>query len=336
MIEWLKLPKTKRGEILNRVAELTGLPIQAIEKDWWVTLTLHAIFSLPYSGSIVFKGGTSLSKAWGLIERFSEDIDLTLDKEYLGFKGDISISQIKKLRKVSCSFFGNDFLNDLQKHLFEIGLTKKEFTLKSQDITDSDKDPLILELTYNSIIEKSAYLSDKVLIEIGSRSLIEPCDKRDIQSIIGEKISEQSFSGKPFKVLTVSPKRTFLEKAFLLHEEFSKPKDQIRNSRMSRHLYDLERLMDSEYGKEALLDVSLYKTIVTHRAKYTPIRGINYSNHNPDKINFVPPKELISEWFKDYKTMQNNMIYGESLSFEQLLDRMNELKNRFSQINLGL
>ena len=78
---WLTLSKERRIEILNQATEFTGLPSAAIEKDWWVTLALNASFSLPYSKNIVFKGGTSLSKGWNLIERFSEDIDLAIDRK---------------------------------------------------------------------------------------------------------------------------------------------------------------------------------------------------------------------------------------------------------------
>jgi len=101
---WLTLSKDRRIKILNQTTELTGLPAVAIEKDWWVTLVLNAVFSLPYSENIVFKGGTSLSKGWGLIERFSEDIDLAIDRKFFGYEGDISKTQIKKLRKKSCEF----------------------------------------------------------------------------------------------------------------------------------------------------------------------------------------------------------------------------------------
>ena len=106
---WLTLSKERRMELLNQATELTGLPEIAIEKDWWVTLALKASFDLKYSPSIVFKGGTSLSKGWNLIERFSEDIDLAIDKKLFGFDDDISKSQIKNLRKKSCEFISTNF-----------------------------------------------------------------------------------------------------------------------------------------------------------------------------------------------------------------------------------
>src|SRR5688572_10545766 len=101
---WLNISKERRTEILNQVSNRTGLPSIAIEKDWWVTLALKASFALDYSNQIIFKGGTSLSKGWNLIDRFSEDIDLAIDRKFFGFDGDINKSQIGRLRKRSCEF----------------------------------------------------------------------------------------------------------------------------------------------------------------------------------------------------------------------------------------
>lgn len=118
---WLTLSKERRIEILNQATELTGLPAIAIEKDWWVTLCLNASFSLPYSEHIVFKGGTSLSKGWDLIEHFSEDINLAIDRKFFGFEGGISKTQIRKLRKHSCEFISTEFLNGLTQTLTDWG-----------------------------------------------------------------------------------------------------------------------------------------------------------------------------------------------------------------------
>lgn len=140
---WLTLSKEKRIEILNQVTELTGLPSVAIEKDWWVSLCLKASFSLPYSESIVFKGGTSLSKGWALIDRFSEDIDLAIDRKFFGFEGDISKTQIRNLRKQSCEFISIEFLKGLTQTLTKWGAIA-ECELFAQEIKDSDKDPQVI------------------------------------------------------------------------------------------------------------------------------------------------------------------------------------------------
>lgn len=140
---WLTQSKERRIEILNQATELTGLPAIAIEKDWWVTLCLNASFLLPYSNQIVFKGGTSLSKGWDLIERFSEDIDLAIDRKFFGFEGDISKTQIRKLRKQSCEFISTEFLKDLTQTLTNWAAIA-ECELFAQPVNDSDKDPQVI------------------------------------------------------------------------------------------------------------------------------------------------------------------------------------------------
>lgn len=332
MVEWLILDAKRQKEILNQVSHKVGLPASVIEKDWWVTFTLRAVFSSPLGKNLVFKGGTSLSKSWNLIERFSEDIDLGLDREVLGFTGDLSKSQIQKLRKTASKFISTEFKDLIGKALEEIGVDKDKFKLSVKEGGDPDRDPQILILEYPTVLEKNAYIPDRVIVEAGARGLREPSSQREVQSIIGVTFPDQPYSDKPFSIETVDPKRTFLEKAFLLHEEFKKKIEDIKHDRLSRHLYDLERLMDTEHGKAALEDGTLYHSIVEHRKKFTPIRGISYEDHHPTRINFIPPNEVIELWEKDYKAMREHMIYGESKDFAGLIQRMKELIERFRHV----
>ena len=151
--EWLKLSKERKIDILNLVSNRTGLPPIAVEKDWWVTLTLYCSFRQDYSKQIVFKGGTSLSKGWDLIERFSEDIDLAIDRKYFGFEGDISINQIKKLRKNSCDFISNTFTSDLTNSFHNFKVTD-ECDVRAIVTEESDRDPQVIEIDYNSVLGK--------------------------------------------------------------------------------------------------------------------------------------------------------------------------------------
>ena len=328
---WLTLSKERRIEILNQATELTGLPAVAIEKDWWVTLALNASFSLKYSNDIVFKGGTSLSKGWNLIERFSEDIDLAIDRKYFGFDGDISKTQIKNLRKQSCEFISTSFLADLTKILTEWKAID-ECKLIAQPVKDSDKDPQVIEIQYNSVIDTSEYLPQRVLIEVSSRSLMEPIEERQINSILSENFPQQNFATFPFAIPTVLPQRTFLEKVFLLHEEFSQETEKIRIDRLSRHLYDLEKLMDTEHGIEALKNIDLYNNIIAHREKFNPLRGLDYVNHIPSKISILPPQVVVKGYERDYEAMTSFMIYGEPLKFDHLMKRILELQTRINSI----
>ncbi len=326
---WLTLPLERRIDILNQATEFTGLPVVAIEKDWWVTLALNACFSLPYSEHIIFKGGTSLSKAWNLIERFSEDIDLALDRKYLGFEGDISKTQIRKLRTKSCEFISTVFVEDFKKVFTEWNVINK-CSIIAQEVKDHDKDPQIIEIHYQSVLDTERYLPQKVLIGVSSRSLTEPTEKREINSIFSSLFPGLNFADKPFSISTVLPQRTFLEKVFLLHEEFSQAPEKIRTNRLTRHLYDLEKLMDTEHGIEALKSTTLYNNIVAHREKFNAIRGINYSNHTPDKISIVPPDSIIEQWREDYQAMTRNMFYGNFLTFDELINRITELQKRIN------
>lgn len=326
---WLTLLQERRIDILNQATEFTGLPVVAIEKDWWVTLALKACFSLPYSEHLVFKGGTSLSKAWNLIERFSEDIDLALDRKFLGFEGDISRTQIRKLRTESCKFISTVFVEDLKK-VFAQWNALNQCSIVAQAVEHSDKDPQIIEIHYHSVLDTERYLPQKVLIEIGSRSLIEPTEKREIISIVGSFFNNFNFADKPFSIATVLPQRTFLEKIFLLHEEFLQAPDRIRTNRLTRHLYDLEKLMDTEHGIEALKNTTLYNNIVAHREKFNTIRGIDYANHTPDKIRIIPPDNILKNWEEDYQSMIQNMFYGYFLNFDELINRITELQKRIN------
>lgn len=327
---WDEIKSGDKKAIFMQAGEKMGLPAAAIEKDWWIVRTLEIVYTTEISSHTVFKGGTSLSKAWGLINRFSEDIDLALDRKYLGFDKEMTPSQVKRLREKSFKFISEKYIHSLQKAFHDVGYA--EIKLKTGKITSDDQDPLTLEVYYDSVTDNLGYISPKVLIEIGSRSLIEPNTPKKICSFVGEIFSDRPFADKPIIIPAVNPERTFLEKIFLLHEEFQKPKEKIKVDRLSRHLYDIEKMMDTEYAEKGLGDSKLYKHIVEHRQTITPIRGIDYSNHVPTKINFIPPDEVLKEWEKDYKQMKESMIHSDSISFEKLLQRLAELKKRVNSL----
>ncbi|HUX56446.1 MAG TPA: nucleotidyl transferase AbiEii/AbiGii toxin family protein [Bacteroidales bacterium] len=266
-------------------------------------------------------------------DNYSEDIDLALDKKFLGFNNDLSKSQIAKLRRYSLKYISEKYLPQLKKAFHDNGFDDIEFQLV--DVKSNDEDPVKIGLTYQSVTEPSEYLPSRVLIEIGSRSLIEPFTNCQFSSFVGEQFSERSFADKRINIPTVIPERTFLEKIFLLHEEFQQPQEKVRTERKSRHLYDLEKLMDTEYASNAIENKELYRHIVEHRKYMTPIRGIDYSNHSPEKINPLPPGGLIDVWEKDYELMQQSMIYRDSLPFDKLIERISELKSRINNINYG-
>ena len=214
--EWLVLPDETKRNIFNEISQKTGLPTFAVEKDWWVVKTLDVIFGSDISEHTVFKGGTSLSKAWGLIDRFSEDIDLALDRKFLGFNNEMNISQVRKLRRKSFTYISEDYFPSLKKAFHDYGLSDVELILSKP--TASDQDPLIIEIHYPSLIETSAYIQSRVLVEIGCRSLKEPFTIKIFSTLIGEYYPDKTFADPNISIPTVHPERTFLEKIFLIHE----------------------------------------------------------------------------------------------------------------------
>ncbi len=331
MEEWFKLSEKDRKIIVDQVSSKKGLLPVAIEKDLWVMIALRAIFSTELKDYLVFKGGTSLSKAWSIIERFSEDIDLAIDRSFFGFEGDLSRTQVKKLRKASCKYISEKFEEQLNEALTKQGV--KEFEIGITEFEESDTDPLAIELRYKSLVEKQEYLHPRILIEISSRSLIEPYELRELKSLIGMVYPDQKFSGNKIEIPTVLPSRTLLEKMFLLHEEFQKPKDRkIRSARMTRHLYDISKLMETTHLDQALGDKDLYATIVDHRSKLTKISWVDYSKHNYGTLKFVPPENIMEEYKRDYSAMEESMFYGKTEPFEDLIDKLNQLNKRINKI----
>ncbi len=332
--EWLKLPSETRLNIFTEVAGRMGLPASAIEKDWWAIRTLALVFQTEIGPHTVFKGGTSLSKAWNLIDRFSEDIDLALDRKFLGFDKpdkEMNGSQVRKLRKTSCEYIAENFLQLLQQTFSDTGFT--DVQLRLIPIQSADEDPVKIEVAYPVLTESVTYINPPVVIEIGSRSEKQPYSEKQFSSFVGEHFRGRDFADTEIKIPVVNPELTFLEKIFLLHEEFQQPQKKVKVDRQSRHLYDLEKLMDTEFGIKGLADKNLYQHIVEHRRTITPLRGIDYANHAPEKINPIPPDNMITAWKKDYEQMQQNMIYRDSLSFDKLMERIAELKNRINKIS---
>lgn len=328
--QWLALPGDTKLNVYTATGRRMGLPAVAIEKDWWVVHTLSLIFSMKCAPFLIFKGGTSLSKGWNLIQRFSEDIDLALDREYLGFTGDLKRADIRRLRRKSFEYLTTTFLEELKEKFTAAGFT--DVNIKYKEVINHDQDPIIIEIYYPKLTETDTYLKPGVLVELGSRSLTEPNTERTFATMVAENYTSQPFADKPISIPIVNPERTFLEKIFLLHEEFQKQGERIRVDRLSRHLYDIEKLSQTGFSKIALENGELYNTIIAHRSKFSPISGVDFASHRPATIVFIPPAHLLPDWETDYKQMQENMIYGETLSFKALIKSLSELQTRINGI----
>jgi hypothetical protein len=332
-MNYFSLNKEQKLAIIEELHDKRGLLQVVIEKDEWVTAVLRALFALPYAEHLSFKGGTSLSKCWKVIERFSEDVDVAINREFLGFTGTLSKTQISdKLRRSACSFVREKLQFDLTKQLEINGINPKDFSVKVNITPISTTDPEKIFIEFKSLFSDSLYINPMVILEISGRSMSEPVENAPIQSLLDEAFLGAPFVEKPFFVQAVVPQRTFLEKIMLLHEEFAKPTELLRAERISRHLYDIERMLDTPIANKALNDNDLYKLIVAHRRIFIGLKEFDYDTLLPGKINIVPPDNVISQWENDYKTMQKSMIYGASLPFNELIDKLKGLNKQINKI----
>lgn len=331
-IDFYKINAAEKAAIFTEIATQKGMKPFAVEKDWWVSRTLEIIFQMPIAQHLVFKGGTSLSKAWKLINRFSEDIDLAIDKEFFGFSGELSKNQRDKLRKTAGAYTTGTFFEELKQAFEAKGFTELRFEVI--EAKDSDQDPRVLEIYYPYVIKRDTdYLLPRVQIEVSCRSLREPFTNQTFGSLVDEFYAGKDFAEPLFKVPTVNAERTFLEKLFLLHEEFHRPADKMRVDRLSRHLYDVYHLTKAGVADKAINDKELYETIVAHRYKFSRVGEVDYNLHNPTTLNPIPPDELMGEWEADYAKMKEDMIYEENKpSFENLIDNLNELRNQLQTV----
>lgn len=345
MSKWIDFSLDERRAMIQTVSELRQIDEAAAEKDWWVTAVLYALFHTSVSEYLLFKGGTSLSKGWDIINRFSEDIDLALSRDFflnvkhLPCAKCTSNTQIHNLREKGQDFLFSEFKEELAAQLAELGLevdvrTDNDVASDNGGRNDvpHDKDPSVLYVQYPSLYgSRTAYATPTVKVEISVLSMSEPYEMRRITSLIEQTFKNEDVDSDLVQTIrTVSPARTFLEKAFLLCEEFQK--DKPRTHRMTRHLYDLEKLMQTPYAEMALKDVKLYHEIVKHRRKFYHVGYVDYDKELPANIQIVPSEELLPAYEADYNEMKDSFIYGQSLGFRDLIERIKNLQARFRVI----
>ena len=347
MSKWIDFSLEERKAMLQGVVEARQIDESAAEKDWWVTAVLYALFHTSVSEYLLFKGGTSLSKGWDIINRFSEDIDLALSRDYflnvkkLSCASCTTNTQIHNLREKGQDFLFGEFKDELLAKLVEMGL--EVTVLTDNDITNEngkprkvphDKDPSVLYVQYPSLYNSQAvYAIPTVKVEISVLSMSEPYEMRRISSLIEQTYKDEDVDSDLVQTIrTVSPARTFLEKAFLLCEEFQKEKP--RTHRMTRHFYDLEKLMHTPYAEMALNDSVLYREIVEHRRKFYHVGYVDYDKELPANIQIVPSDELMPAYETDYNEMKESFIYGQPLAFGELMEKIINLQEQFRALDV--
>jgi predicted nucleotidyltransferase component of viral defense system len=341
--KFFALSKEEQKLAIIHVATVKGLPSMVVEKDLWVTVILHLLFGKGREEGLVFKGGTSLSKGFSIIQRFSEDIDITLktsllekhfgtfdfdnplemwDKEWSGNKLKRSL---EKLQVLSQKYVDEVMLSYLKTQLHL--LIGKEVTILSEG-------EMTLNVYYPKVLDNQEYggeyIHPIVKIEVGVRSTPEPNIVQPIQSFI-EEVKEEA---EPVEVTILRPDRTFWEKVTILHAENSRnqPERIQKRNRMSRHLYDIVKLYASDFGKEAVANKALLDKVVQHKTVFFKDNRAKYEEATPEKLRLVPKGEMLKRFREDYDDMAKVMFSQEPPHFDEVLQVLEEIEEKIRRL----
>ncbi len=309
----------------------------SIEKDFWVCWTLRELFNLPDWGPhLTFKGGTSLSKAWQLINRFSEDIDIVIDRDHLGFSGEHSPEQapsrkkqraaIDALRAAAQEQIRTSLHPSLQR-IIAAKLPPGANWRLEPDPDDTDQQTLLFY--YPTVFGAGDYVSPRVKIELGARSDIDPAEQPEIEPYLAQPFPDLLKPAR-FAVRAVAPRRTFWEKVMLLHEESYRPAGKKRAARLSRHYYDVYCLIKCGIAEQALADAGLFGRISAHRAVFFRYSWMDYGTLKPGSLRLMPLRDQFSEWQSDYERMRETMFFGEAPAFLEILMEIEKFERRFN------
>jgi hypothetical protein len=329
MDKFLTEPGERRAAAINETATRMRLHPTPVEKDFWVCWLLRELFSLTcVQDQLIFKGGTSLSKGYGVIERFSEDIDLSIHASAFGVEiepnfDELSKSQkdnrIKSLYRSARRFMKAQLIPELQERL-ATRLDGFEWELELDDVK---KDFHILHFYYPKVIAGQAqlrYARPYVQIEISARAEHEPAEVRLIRPYLADQF-EQLFDLPDTSIKVLAARRTFWEKATILHAESSRPADEPMPQRLARHAYDLHQLMVSGIGKEALDEIELLERVAKHKAFFYTQADVDYTAAYTGGLKVAPEGARIAELEKDYIAMRD-FFMSDPPHFNAVLDSL--------------
>ncbi len=331
-MKFIDLPVSAQRDFIRDYSAKTDVPEQVIEKDWWVTAVLRALYALPSAPATSFKGGTSLSKCWKLINRFSEDIDIAITREYLGYGGQLSKTQISdKLRRATCTFVRETLQFQLRDKMIEQGIKADAFSVEVKITPVTTTDPETIFVHYKSAFDSLPYIVNAVKVEVGGRSMAEPLENVSLRSMLEDEYPAAPFGEPSIEVAAVKPERTFIEKLCLLHEEFAKQADSIRVDRMSRHLYDVAMILRTPIADRALGDTGLVNAVIEHRRQFIGLKGFDYASMSLKTLSIVPPEAVLPLWREDYEKMRSDMIYQQAPDFDALMDEIKTLNQKINK-----
>ena len=340
---FLNFGEQGRIEVFTEAAKrLRTLP-KYIEKDFWVCLVLDALYNGLPDGhpKLLFKGGTSLSKTFGLVHRFSEDIDIVVYREDLGFEGERDPTVAEKLSnkkrkalfeelRATCSDY---ILTDLKKDLTTLINEVEDGCSVYPDSTDVDRQTLLVE--YPSLYPSGddAYVVPRVRIEAGARSALEPSLTRAVTPYIADELPDWSLDAENIAVIT--PERTYLDKLLILHGVHCGYRDAERlpteKQRISRHYYDVAMITATETGRSALSDTGLLDEVRAHNTIAFRQAWKRLEEAVPGSLRLVPQAEPRAVIEHDYTEM-GRMILGDTPDFGWIIEQLEIAETTINKI----
>jgi hypothetical protein len=338
----LTLTPSQRAELYQAASQKLGIGEIIIEKDFWVCWTLQQLFLLPGIAShLIFKGGTSLSKAWGVITRFSEDIDVSLGRDWLGFSGEHDPEAassknkrkdlIKELAEACAAKIKSDILPALQKAATEALGTE------GWNIEIDANEPQTVLFRYPTALgkgEAEEYVRREVKIEFGARSDAWPAEEKIIVPYVAEAFPETTKDAAT-TVHVLSIQRTFWEKATILHAEFHRPKESPTPARFSRHYADLAALADHASAAESLKNTTVRDRVVEHKKVFFASKWASYETAVPGKFRLVPPDNRLAALETDYRAMAE-MYFKTPRPWSEIIERLRTLENAINRSEKAL
>ncbi len=321
-----RLSQEERNQVFSETAAQMGATPAIVEKDFWVCFVLDKIFmSEKLRSKLLFKGGTSLSKVYNVIERFSEDIDLVLNWNLVSCEN----PNLGRSKNKQDKF--NKQINELaQEYIVSQLLPELEVLCAPLCQVEIDqKDPHCVNISYPITFE-DAYIRPEVRLEIGPLASWQPSREFLITSYVAEYFP-RLFKHGEITVRAIEGKRTFWEKATILHQEAHRPERKLQPSRYSRHYYDLAMLASSEIREQALSDLELLKDVVDFKKKFYPVGWAHYETAVPGSLKLIPSKEIINSVIKDYRAMQE-MIFGYKPTITEIFDILHDLEEQINRL----
>jgi hypothetical protein len=339
MDTWAKTTPKDREALFNQTASVKGISPEIVEKDFWVCWILHWIFQLQGLPRLIFKGGTSLSKVFGIISRFSEDVDLVINRHQLGFndESDPANQQGTKLRdrtieKLKSSYrdvIAEDFVPGLQAEIRSI-IGESGWTL---EIDPNAPDGDTVDFKYPEGIPHSlakGYIMRAVRLELGCRGDQVPCEEAKVTSYAAEAFPDQ-FQVRDANVNAISPERTFWEKATILHREYYRAEvGKPVSERIFRHYHDVVVISKHQRGLSALKDLALLEQVVAHKQHFFREGAAHYELAEKGTLRLAPNRELEGALRRDYEKMRE-MYFGQEPDFDAVMNDIRELEEAFNK-----